>query len=160
AGAARESFIHIHTERIDDDAKRAEIVAAIERILGDIRLAVTDWRPMQARVAEMIAELKANPPPLPVGEIGEAIQFLEWLAGNNFTFLGVRNYRFTTGEETLAPDFETGLGILRAHEMRVIQRWNRPLVITPEIRKLLQEPTLLVVTKAAVRSRVHRRVYM
>ena len=44
--------------------------------------------------------------------------------------------------------------------MRVLQRWNRPLVITPEIRAFLKEPTLLIVTKSAVRSRVHRRVYM
>ena len=44
--------------------------------------------------------------------------------------------------------------------MPIVQRWNQPLVITPEIRALLNEPTLLIVTKAAVRSRVHRHVYM
>ena len=33
-------------------------------------------------------------------------------------------------------------------------------MITPEIRAFLKEPTLLIVTKSAVRSRVHRRVYM
>ena len=44
--------------------------------------------------------------------------------------------------------------------MGVVQRWNQPLVITPEIRALLKEPTLLIVTKSAVRSRVHRHVYM
>ena len=44
--------------------------------------------------------------------------------------------------------------------MGVVQRWNQPLVITPEIRAFLNEPTLLIVTKSAVRSRVHRRVYM
>jgi glutamate dehydrogenase len=159
-GTTRESFIHIHTERIDDDATRAEIAAAIEKVLDDIRLSVADWRAMLARVAEAITELKSNPPPLPVGEIAEAIQFLEWLVGNNFTFLGIRNYRFTSGEAMLEPIFETGLGILRAREMRVVQRWNKPMVITPEIRALLQEPTLLIVTKSAVRSRVHRRVYM
>jgi glutamate dehydrogenase len=159
-GTTRESFIHIHTERIDDDAQRAEIAAAIEKVLADIRLSVADWRAMLARVREAIAELKANPPPLPVPEIAEAIQFLEWLVGNNFTFLGIRNYRFTSGEQTLEPIFETGLGILRAREMHVVQRWNKPMVITPEIRALLREPTLLIVTKSAVRSRVHRRVYM
>ena len=39
-GCARESFIHIHVERIDDEARRAEIVAAIERVLADVRLCV------------------------------------------------------------------------------------------------------------------------
>ena len=47
---------------------------------------------MLARVSEVIAELKTNPPPLPVEEIAEAIQFLEWLIADNFTFLGVRDY--------------------------------------------------------------------
>src|SRR5262245_7838354 len=115
---------------------------------------------MTARVAAEIAELKANPPPLPAAEIAEAVAFLEWLADNNFTFLGIRDYTFTAGEDALEPVFETGLGILRARDMRVLQRWNQPLVITPQMRALLKQPTLLIVTKAAVRSRVHRRVYM
>ena len=47
---------------------------------------------MMARIGEMIADLKTSPPPLPAEEIAEAIQFLEWLIANNFTFLGVRDY--------------------------------------------------------------------
>ncbi len=160
AGALRESVIYVHIERIDEEARRAEIIEAIEQVLADIRVCVEDWRPMLARVAAEIAELKANPPPLPAAEISEAIAFLEWLLDNNFTFLGIRNYDFTAGDETLEPVFESGLGILRAREMKVVQRWNQPLVLTPEMRALLKEPTLLIVTKAAVRSRVHRRVYM
>jgi glutamate dehydrogenase len=160
AGAQRESFIHIHTERIDDDARRAEAVEALAKVLGDVRLAVADWRPMLARIGEVIATLKDHPPPLPAIEIAEAIQFLEWLEADNFTFLGMRNYRFTAGETTLEPEFETGLGVLRSRERGVLQVWNQPLVITPAIRALLDSPTLLIVTKSSVRSRVHRRVYM
>src|SRR5262249_6138753 len=160
AGALRESVIYIHIERIDEEARRAEIVEAIERVLADVRVCVQDWRAMAARVADVIAELKANPPPLPEVEIAEAVAFLEWLADNNFTFLGVRNYKFTPGEDALEPVFESGLGILRARHMRVMQRWNQPLVITPEMRTVLNAPPLSLVTRAAVRSRVPRRVYM
>src|SRR5215470_9134134 len=135
-------------------------LTAFKRALVDVRLCVQDWRAMTARVADMIATLKANPPPLPAAEIAEAVAFLEWLADNNFTFLGIRDYTFTAGEDALEPVFETGLGILRSRDMRVLQRWNQPLVITPQMRALLKQPTLLIVTKAAVRSRVHRRVYM
>ena len=154
------SFIHVHVERIDEEARRAEIVAAIERVLADVRACVEDWRAMVGRVADVIARLKAHPPPLPAAEITEAIQFLEWLVDNNFTFLGTRNYRLTAGEYALAPEFESGLGILRSPEERVTRRGDQPLVITPEIRALLNAPTLLIVTKAAIRSRVHRPVYM
>jgi glutamate dehydrogenase len=160
AGALRESVIYIHIERIDEEARRAEIVEAMEQVLADVRVCVRDWRAMIERVAEVIAELKANPPPLPAAEIAEAIAFLEWLVDNNFTFLGIRNYRFTAAEDALEPIFESGLGILRARDMTVLRRWNEPLAITPQIQAVLKQPTLLIVTKAAVRSRVHRRVYM
>src|SRR6266550_6808723 len=160
AGALRESVIYIHIERIDEEARRAEIVEAIEQVLADVRVCVHDWPAMTARVAEVIAELKADPPPLPAAEIAEAIAFLEWLADNNFTFLGILNYRFTAAEDALEPLFDSGLGILRSRDMTVLRRWNEPLVITPQIRALLKQPTLLIVTKSAVRSRVHRRVFM
>ena len=159
-GALRESFIQIHVERIDEEARRAAIVRAIADVLADVRVAVQDWRAMTARVAELIAELKANPPLLPVGEIAEAIQFLEWLIADNFTFLGIRNYQFPAGADALEPIFESGLGVLRMRRDAASMRWDQPLVITPEIRALLNEPTLLIVTKSSVRSRVHRRVYM
>ena len=159
-GALRESIIYVHVERIDEQARRAAIVEAIERVLADVRVCVADWRAMVGRVADVVAELKANPPPLLAGEIAEAIAFLEWLLDNNFTFLGIRDYGFTASQAALEPIFESGLGILRSRDMAVLRRWNEPLVITAQMRALLEQPTLLIVTKAAVRSRVHRRVYM
>jgi glutamate dehydrogenase len=159
-GARRESVIHVHIEPIDNDAQRDEIVQAVENVLADVRVCVADWRAMMTRVGEVVAALRTNPPPLPVAEVAEAVQFLEWLAGNNFTFLGVRDYAFTSGEDALEPRYETGLGILRAHETLMLRRGSQLIEITPEIRKLLNEPTQLIVTKTAVRSRVHRRVHM
>ena len=160
ADGGRESFIHIHIEGMADAAQRAEIVRALEEVLADVRTCVEDWRPMLARVGEIIAELRANPPPLAADEIAEAIQFLEWMAGDNFTLLGVRDYAFSDGEDALEPKFETGLGLLRAREMRLLRRGQELVIFTPEILEFLKEPKLLIVTKAAVRSRVHRRVHL
>ena len=140
--------------------QRAEILQTLEAILADVRVSVDDWQPMLARVHAVVAELRSNPPPLPVEEIAEAIQFLEWMAEENFTLLGVRDYAFTANEDSLDPVFDTGLGILRSRDMRLLRRWNEPLKVTPEIRDFLREPRLLVVTKATTRSRVHRRVYL
>jgi glutamate dehydrogenase len=159
-GSHRESLIHLHVEGLDDAKQRAEILQTLEGILADVRVSVNDWQAMLARVRAVIAELRSNPPPLPVDEIAEAIQFLEWMAEENFTLLGVRDYIFTANEESLDPVFETGLGILRSRDMRLLRRWNEPLKVTPEIRDFLREPRLLVVTKATSRSRVHRRVYL
>ena len=159
-GGERESFIHLHVEGLDSAAQRAEILQTLESILADVRVAVQDWQPMLARIAGVIADLRTNPPPLPVDEIAEAIQFLEWMVDDNFTLLGARDYAFTDSEATLEPAFETGLGVLRSRDMRLLQRWNVPLVITPEIRAFIHEPKLLIVTKATARSRVHRRVHL
>ena len=110
--------------------------------------------------AKHYRELRSNPPPLPVDEIAEAIQFLEWLADDNFTLLGARDYAFSDTGEALDPAFDTGLGLLRSRDILLLQRCNQPLNITADIREFLKEPKLLIVTKAAIRSRVHRRVYL
>src|SRR5580704_13124696 len=159
-GGQRESFIHVHVGGIEDAARQAEIVQGLESLLADVRVAVQDWQPTLARIREVIAELRKDPPPLAVEEIAEAIQFLEWIADENFTLLGARDYVFTDGADVLKPVFETGLGLLRSRDMQLLRRWNEPLIITPEIRAFLEQPRLLVVTKANTRSRVHRRVYL
>jgi glutamate dehydrogenase len=159
-GGLRESFIHIHIEGVVDAARRAEVVRALEDILAQVRVAVQDWRPMLDWLRAVIAELRANPPPLDAGEIAEGVQFLEWLAADNFTLLGARDYVFTGDTDVLEPMFETGLGLLRSRDVRPLMRWNQPLVITPEIRALMEEPRLLVISKSTLRSPVHRRVDM
>jgi len=159
-GGQRESFIHIHVDSLEDVARRAEIVEALNGILAEVRVCVEDWQPMLARIRAIIADLRTSPPPLAVDEIAEAIQFLEWMEDDNFTLLGARDYVFTDSAEALEPAFETGLGLLHSRDMRLLRRWNEPLIITPEIRAFLEQPRLLVVTKATTRSRVHRRVYL
>jgi glutamate dehydrogenase len=156
----RESLIHIHIAGLEDAAQRAEIVGALEGVLADVRLAVQDWRAMLARVSEVTADLQANPPPLPADEIAESVQFLQWLAADNFTLLGARDYAYTDAEDALEPKFETGLGLLRSRELRLLRRGKELVTITPEIREFLQEPKLLIMTKSAARSRVHRRVHL
>ncbi len=158
SGALRESFIHIHLDPIDE-TRRAEIVSGLERVLAHVRAAITDWRPMRQRVLDMVAEIKANPPPLQATEIAEAVQFLEWLLSDNFTFLGVREY-VLSGDTSLNPVVESGLGVLRSPELKVLRGGRGPLEFTPEIMAFLHEPKLLIITKAAVRARVHRRVHM
>lgn len=158
-GASRESFIHIHLEGIAEEAQRAELLAALETVLADVRLGVKDWRAMTARVGEIAAELKVNPPPLPKAEIEEAVAFLEWLVGNNFTFLGARDYVLDK-DDALVPVHETGLGLLRSPDRRVLRTGAQLVQVTPELRAFMMEPKLLIVTKSAVRSKVHRRTHM
>ena len=46
-------------------------------------------------------------------EVAEAIAFLDWVADDNFTFLGMREYRLPEGDAAADPVEASGLGLLR-----------------------------------------------
>ncbi len=159
------SFIHIHVGRIDSDLVRKDLARTLTGIFNDVRTCVADWRAMLGHVDEAIAEFRDNPPPIPVEEIAEAVQFLEWLRDNNFTFLGMRQYDFVgAGEEARLERVEggeaAGLGLLRDANVKVLRRGREFVTYTPEIRTFLMQPVPLIVTKANVKSTVHRRVHL
>jgi glutamate dehydrogenase len=159
--AVRESYIQIHVARLDK-AESDDLAKALDRILTDVRTVVEDWRPMLNRLDSAIAAYTTAPPSVPVAELAESIQFLKWLLDNNFTFLGMRTFNFVGGrkEGTLKPVPSSGLGILRDPEVYVLRRAAQTMHMTPEIRKFFLAPAPLIVTKANVRSTVHRRAYM
>src|SRR6516165_7745958 len=146
---ARESLIHIHITRLDAEADRQKLIGGLTRTLNDVRACVTDWQAMRDRAEEAIKTFSSNPPPLPIDEVAEANQFLQWLCADNFTFLGVREYRFSPDRDA-SDDITTGegLGILRDPDVKVLRRGSEMVVMTPEIREFMREPTLLIVIKA------------
>ncbi|MFZ8321320.1 hypothetical protein ACO1LD_14170, partial [Staphylococcus aureus] len=73
-------------------AAAEDLVATVSAILDEVRLAVTDWQAMRARIAGAIGELKSARANVPPDLREESIAFLEWLEQDNFTFLGVREY--------------------------------------------------------------------
>jgi glutamate dehydrogenase len=159
-GVLRESMMQIHVTHVGDEAKRTDVVQAIEQVLSQVRLAVQDWRPMLQRVSDIVADMKSNPPPIVVEEIAETIQFLQWLIAGNFTFVGIRDYVFAGKDSNFKAVPDGALGILRAEDLQVLRRNDQSVVITPQIRAFLEQPKSLIVTKANVRSRVHRHVYL
>ncbi|WP_407159444.1 NAD-glutamate dehydrogenase [Bradyrhizobium sp. STM 3557] len=158
---ARESLIHFHVARLDAAADRQKLIEGLTKTFDDVRASVADWRPMRARIEEAIKSFQSNPPPLPIDEVAEANQFLQWLCADNFTFLGLREYRFSSDSDA-SDEVSTGegLGILRDPNVKVLRRGTEMVVMTQEIREFMREPTLLIVVKANVSSRVHRRVRM
>ena len=70
----------------------------------------------------------------------------------------MRNYTFDGN--ALEPDFDSALGIMRLPELRVLKRGEELLEYTPEIMAFLKEPRLLIIAKANIHARVHRRVYL
>ncbi|MFO1147121.1 MAG: NAD-glutamate dehydrogenase [Alsobacter sp.] len=160
AGTRRESLIHVHLDRIDDPQRRQGVIEGLHRVYADVRACVNDWARMRGRLTEVIHAYKVNPPPLDQEEVAEAISFLNWLADDNFTLLGIREYRFPDENLAADPVEGTGLGMLADPSVKVLRRGRELVAITPEIRAFLSEPVPLIVTKASVKSRVHRRVHL
>ncbi|HJV72468.1 NAD-glutamate dehydrogenase [Ideonella sp.] len=160
APGVRESWMHIEVDRLVDAQQKAELVAGIERVLGDVRAAVEDWRPMVARLHEAIAELGRAPAALPAALVAESRAFLEWLADDHLTLLGYRQHELVDldGDSALRLVPGTGLGVLREDEA---DRRSSGLSLLPaNARELAHAPTPpLVVTKANTRSTVHRPGY-
>jgi glutamate dehydrogenase len=160
APVQRESFLQIHLAVALDAAECQALAETLAAIFVEIRAAVIDWIPMRTRLAEIATRYRATPPLLPADEIAEAVQFLDWLLADNFTLLGMREYRFSDPDISSDPVPAEGLGILRDPQVKVLRRGRELVVMTPEIRTFLKEPTPLFVAKANVKSRIHRRVYL
>ncbi|MDN2565733.1 NAD-glutamate dehydrogenase [Aquibium sp. A9E412] len=160
-GADKVSVVHVHVPRLAPEqcaALRDRLIA----ILTQVRAAVSDWRPMLARLDRQITQLRYAPIPLDKEAVDEAIAFLEWLRDDNFTFLGMREFVYSGGEDsgTLSRSDQRGLGILADPDVLVLRRGRGQLATTPEIRAFLHGPDPLIVTKANGKSVVHRRIYL
>ena len=144
----------------------AEIVGSLKseliNILKQVRLVTDDWRAMLVRVDEELETIRTSPPPLPADQIAESIQFLQWLTDNNFTLLGLREYSYQGDRRKgqLKPVANSALGILRDDNLSIMTRGGKPVSVTPEIRSFLFSDDPLIITKANVRSKVHRRTHL
>jgi glutamate dehydrogenase len=157
--ARRESWMHVEVDRLVDPQLRAGLTAGLERVLGDVRAAVRDWRPMLDRLHEAIVELQPPPPTVPAALAAESRAFLQWLADDHLTLLGYRRHDLANeqGEDLLRLVPGSGLGVLResAHEVSASFA-----AVPAQARAMARAPVpLLLVTRANTRSTVHRPGY-
>ncbi len=155
-----ESVLHVEVSQQQAQQTLDAIGDTLSGVLADIRATVSDWRPMLARVDEMITELETAPAPVLDDDISECKAFLEWVRDDNFIFLGFREYHLESVDDEyylrLLPD--SGLGVLRQVSPDSLERSNTPL--TPEVSRFTRRKQLLIITKANSRATVHRPVYM
>ena len=160
-GSDRVSLIHVHLPLLSE-ARAQALEAALVRVLKNVRAAVSGWKPMLARLEQAIAGYRYAEVPLRKDAVAEAVAFLEWLRDDNFTFLGMREYRYRGNDRTgqLERSAQPGLGILEDPDTLVLRSGTEAVTTTPEIRAFLGGPDPLIVTKANTRSLVHRRIYL
>jgi glutamate dehydrogenase len=161
-GQGRDSLIQIHLPRLSPQRAKA-LLDGVRASLADVRASVKDFQAMRQRMLDAADELESKHPKAAAEEVAEAVALLRWLAADKFTFLGTRDYKYARladgGYKADEPEIMTHscLGVLRDLDLYVLRTSAEPMVLTPELRRLVDEPTPLVVSKSTIRARVHRR---
>ena len=143
------ALLHVEIDRESDPGVLASLRAGIEDVLGDVRIAVSDWPAMRDEVQRLAATLRSDPPAtFDRDDVTEAADFLEWLADDHFTFVASTECELVdAGEEPeLRPLLGTELGVARRRLPR--DRGGRGAA--------LRQPRPLTLTKSTDRSTVHR----
>ncbi|MGI9599167.1 MAG: NAD-glutamate dehydrogenase, partial [Acidimicrobiales bacterium] len=150
------SLISIEIDRrvLADD--QAQIEPNLRRVLGDVRAAVDDWKPMRDRMIEVSESIKSADLPIEDRDVAETGELLDWLAADHFLFLGARDYELGhhDGVEVLYIVEGSGLGVLR--EEHHLGRPRRLSEMSAAARDQVRERRLLNLTKAGTRATVHR----
>ena len=157
-GVVEESWIQLELIpplAVDSDRAYADLEAGLREVLTSVTEAVEDWQLMRRRMEETVELLQERPVPYPYAQVRSAMELLNWLNEDHFTFLGYREYKLVDGDGA-DPRLEavpgTGLGVLRGETEP-----DHPFHALPATDK---EPQLVVVTKDNETSRVHRPAHL
>ncbi len=151
-----ESWISVELARELSDEQAEAIITDLYHVLGDVRVAVKDWPAMLDQAKAIAESLPQTTNAGQIAELEQAVELLNWMADDKFTFLGYREYDLDTvnGEDVLVARPGTGLGLMRELENQ------GPQHLTKRGRITARDKRALIVTKANARSTVHRGVYL
>ncbi|MBU0522239.1 MULTISPECIES: NAD-glutamate dehydrogenase [Pseudomonas] len=157
-GILQESLMYLEIDRCANAAELNVLTKELEQVLGEVRVAVTDFEPMKDKVQEILSGLDNSQYAVDPEEKAEIKSFLEWLVGNHFTFLGYEEFvvRDEVDGGHIVYDQDSFLGLTKL--LRTGLTYD-DLRIEDYAVNYLREPTLLSFAKAAHPSRVHRPAY-
>ena len=157
-GVLHESLMYLEIDRCANAAELNVLSKELEQVLGEVRVAVSDFEPMKAKVQEILTKLDNSAFAVDADEKNEIKSFLEWLVGNHFTFLGYEEFTVVDQADGghIEYDQNSFLGLTKMLRTGLT---NEDRHIEDYAVKYLREPTLLSFAKAAHPSRVHRPAY-
>ncbi|MFF2299337.1 NAD-glutamate dehydrogenase [Arthrobacter sp. NPDC058127] len=145
-----EIWIAVEIGRLPDSSGSGDFVAAMQRVLADVRAVAEDSGGLHAQMVAAVESLDGYPSGcLPSAE--QLRDLLLWLEGGNFALLGYFEYGLTTagGNEVLQLKPGSGLGLLRAHRLskdasEPASRASEVLTIsTADLRSTVERPSYL-----------------
>jgi len=151
--------------RQDDDAKLNRLAEGVRRVLHDVVRATEDYplmREQAGRLSEHLRRLaKQSDQRQRAGDLREYATFLDWLAADNFVFLGYREYELLEQQvPSLRVTPGSGLGILRDTSRSAYAQPVPISQLSEGLRERVSGGPLLVVTKTNAEATVHRPIRM
>lgn len=155
-----EAPVACYIDHLADAEEIEHLRLCLEKVLVDIMFSVNDWDDMLKVLAEETEALRQNTISGQSDSFADSISFLEWLAKDNFTFLGCVEYKLSGSAKQRSIDFvhNSGLGVF--HDEPPVLKV--PLSQMTEKARLLQaDPSVqVVICKSDMRATVHRPVDM
>ncbi|MEZ5757727.1 MAG: NAD-glutamate dehydrogenase [Emcibacteraceae bacterium] len=152
-----ESVMHIEITAMSNQQELKQLEEKLKQVTDFIHAAVEDWKPILKKVEETSENLNLAPKSVSKEEIKESQAFLKWLTENNFTLLGYREYDHNNKK---TPTSGEGFGILRDPKVNVLRGPEGLVAISPEITDFMDSDQIMYITKANVKSMVHRVVHL
>jgi glutamate dehydrogenase len=165
--AVAESWMAVVLDGPLDDEAAADLVTGLRTVLDDVRAVDEDEPRLRARMLELAGALEATAargePAVqadPADDPAEAAALLRWLADGNVVLLGARDVDLLPAGQkppVVRPVPGSGLGVLRSDTDHTAGSGDSSA--TPEAAQVPGRH-LVSVTKADVRSSVHRRAWL
>ncbi|MDX1738106.1 MAG: NAD-glutamate dehydrogenase, partial [Alphaproteobacteria bacterium] len=157
----RESYMTLEVDEQTSEEALSAIENGLFKILSDVRAAVEDWPEMREKAKEQIQLFTKTPPKTSSKEeYDELHQYMRWIHDDNFTFLGYTEMKYGSGDKYLEVVDGSGLGVLRDKNITLIEGLKELGNLSSDIRDKVDALGVLRITKASIRSTVHRRVHM
>lgn len=156
----QESLMRFEIDHLSDVNQMESIKNELLKSLGDIVTTVADWPAMKNKLDDIVSESEKLAHLKNSEEHQENLDFLRWVAGNNFTFIGFRAYDLTVeGNETHLKLVDgSGLGTFRDLNDKKVKR---DIVLQDRLAELAIDPSnILILTKSTAISTVHRPVHL
>ena len=107
----QETVFFIEIDRQSDQQALDNIKNELLSVVEDITLTVDDWEPMLNKLKGTITEVSKGKLPGGKQAKDDTVEFLNWVASNNFTLMGYRSYDMkpVKGDIKLEGDFDSSL---------------------------------------------------
>jgi len=156
-----ETPIYIEIDRETDPQKLQSLQDDLNRILADVCATVSDWQPMKHKMAEVVESVKLSSFPKRSKSLQEAVEFLQWIDNDHFTYMGYRYYNFKNrkGDILLSPVTETSLGLKKVINKKD-HEYTMSMLPKPAQRIAKNNTNILIISKTITLSTVHRPAYI